>query len=107
MNKNDICFTSATDLARLIKKREISPVEIMDAIIMRIDQYNALINAFSDLCLDNALKAAKKAESDVVKNRTLGPLHGIPFSVKDLLITKDCPSAQKGWGHFDWQNDHT
>jgi len=70
MNKNDICFTSATDLARLVKNREISPVEIMDAIISRIEQYNVLINAFSDLCFDNALKAAQKAESDVVNNDT-------------------------------------
>ena len=89
MNKNEICFTSATDLARLVKNREISPVEIMDAIISRIEQYNVSINAFSDLCFDNALKAAQKAESVVVKNNTLGPLHGVPFSVKDLLITKD------------------
>jgi aspartyl-tRNA(Asn)/glutamyl-tRNA(Gln) amidotransferase subunit A len=102
MNKNDICFTSATDLARLVKNREISPVEIMEAIISRIEQYNVLINAFSDLCLDNALKAAQKAESDVVKNDSLGPLHGVPFSVKDLLITKDVRTT---FGSYIFENN--
>ena len=102
MNKNDICFTSATDLSRLVKKREISPVEIMDAIISRIEQYNVLINAFSDLCLDNALETAQKAESDVVKNDTLGPLHGVPFSIKDLLITKDVRTT---FGSYIFENN--
>jgi aspartyl-tRNA(Asn)/glutamyl-tRNA(Gln) amidotransferase subunit A len=102
MNKNDICFTTATKLARLVKSREISPVEIMDAIISRIEKCNVLLNAFSDLCLDSAFKAAKKAESDVVKNNALGPLHGVPFSVKDLLITKNVRTT---FGSYIFENN--
>jgi aspartyl-tRNA(Asn)/glutamyl-tRNA(Gln) amidotransferase subunit A len=88
MEHTDLCFTSATQLARLIQGREISPVELMQAILSRIERLQPQINAFSTVCADKALEASRKAESEIVRGKSVGPLHGIPFSVKDLLWTK-------------------
>ena len=88
MDQTDLCFTSATQLARLIQGREISPVELMEAVFSRIEHLQPQINAFSTVCTDKALEASRKAESEIVRGKSVGPLHGIPFSVKDLLWTK-------------------
>jgi len=88
MDATDLCFTSATEVARLIKGREISPVEVMEAVLARTELLQPKINAFCTICAEEALKAAREAESAVMKGKSLGPLHGVPFSVKDLVWTK-------------------
>jgi len=88
MDPKDLCFTPAVQLARLIQSREISPVELMEAVLSRIERLQPQINAFSTVCTEKALKSSRKAEYEIARGRSVGPLHGIPFSVKDLLWTK-------------------
>ena len=89
MAGDDLCWTPATDLAALIRRRKVSPVEVVDAVLARIDKLNPRLNAYVVVCADDARKQARAAERAVMrKGAKLGPLHGVPFSVKDLVITK-------------------
>src|SRR5215475_14379837 len=88
MNATDIGFTPATDLARLIRTKAISPVEVTRAVLERIERVNPVVNAFCTLTADGALEAARAAERAVTSGASLGPLHGVPYSIKDLNLTK-------------------
>ncbi len=89
MTQDDLCFTSAVDLAALIRNKDISPVEVTVAFLSRIEQINSQLTAYVTVTADLALQAAKKAEATVMTGVPIGPLHGVPFSVKDLIWTKD------------------
>lgn len=82
----DIFYSDATRLADLIRNRDLSPVEVMQAHIDRIAATNPDINAVVSLAED-AMKQAAAAESAVMKGKELGPLHGVPFTVKDSIDT--------------------
>jgi aspartyl-tRNA(Asn)/glutamyl-tRNA(Gln) amidotransferase subunit A len=79
----------ALTLARRIRAKEISPVEVVDAVLRRIEALRSTVNAFVTVTADEARAAARRAEAAVMAGDALGPLHGVPFSVKDLLFTKD------------------
>lgn len=78
-----ICFTPTTVLARHIREGELSSVEVVEAFLSRIDERNDEINAFLTLMPDRAREEAKEAERTVERGDDLGPLHGIPFGIKD------------------------
>jgi len=82
----DIFYSDATRLADLIRNRDLSPVEVMQTHIDRIAATNPNINAVVSLAED-AMKQAAAAESAVMKGKELGPLHGVPFTVKDSIDT--------------------
>jgi aspartyl-tRNA(Asn)/glutamyl-tRNA(Gln) amidotransferase subunit A len=82
----ELVYQDATRLAELIRTKEISPVEVMQAHLDRIHQVNPNINAIVAMA-DDALKAAKTAEAAVLAGETLGPLHGVPFTAKDSFDT--------------------
>jgi len=85
----DLHWQPATTLARLIRQKKVSPVEVLGAILDRIDKLNPKLNAFVTLTIEQARREARAAERALTKrSATLGPLHGVPFSVKDLVITK-------------------
>jgi Asp-tRNA(Asn)/Glu-tRNA(Gln) amidotransferase A subunit family amidase len=88
MKHQDICWMSAVDLAKAIRKKKLSPVEVVRDILERIEAINPRVNAYVTVIADSALAEAKKAEKAVMKGEELGPLHGVPFSVKDLVFTK-------------------
>ena len=79
-----IIYFDATKLAELIRTREISSVEVVQAHLDRIDAVNAKINAIVTVA-DDALKAARAAEAAVLSGEKLGPLHGVPFTAKDSI----------------------
>src|ERR1700732_1580806 len=85
---DDLAFTSAAELARLIVGREVSPVEVVDGVLDRIERAQPVLNAFITVCSEKARTAAKAAEAAVMRGDTLGPLHGVPFAAKDLVNTK-------------------
>ena len=89
MASTDLAFTPATELASLIGARKLSPVELTQALLDRIGRLNPRVNAFCTVTADLALAAAREAEQALVKGESRGPLHGIPFSIKDLHYTKD------------------
>ncbi len=88
MKTREICWMSATDLARQIRSKKISPVEVVKDLLEAIDQVNPRINAYVTVDADRALAAARKAEKAVMKGQELGPLHGVPLSIKDAAFTK-------------------
>jgi amidase len=96
MTPADLCFTPAADLAALIRRRKVSPLEVMRAVLARIEQVNPPLNAYCTVAAEQALAAARKATAAVGrKSATLGPLHGVPVSIKDLAPTKGIRTT---WG---------
>jgi aspartyl-tRNA(Asn)/glutamyl-tRNA(Gln) amidotransferase subunit A len=87
MTPEDLYFTSATELAALIRRKAVSPVEVIKAFLARIDTVNPQLNAYVTVLSELARRAAHRAEAAVMSGAALGPLHGVPFSVKDLLFT--------------------
>lgn len=79
---------SAVELRRLIGSRQVSPVELMDACIARIERLNPAINAICATDFDNARQGARLAEAAVMRGEPLGLLHGLPLGVKDLQDTQ-------------------
>src|SRR5438094_4226409 len=88
MANDDLRFLPAADLAAAIARRKISPVDAVKAVLDAIDEKKPL-NAWVTVDADAALKAARAAERAAMRRGArLGPLHGVPFGVKDLVITK-------------------
>ena len=76
---------TAGDLAAAIARREVSPVDAVEAALERAEETEPSLNAFVQVDADGAMAAARRAESDVLGGNPLGPLHGVPVSVKDLI----------------------
>ncbi len=87
MDAIDLAFTPATELDRLIRTRALSPVELTRVLLERIDRLNPTLNAFLAVTADLALTQAKAAEERARRGARLGPLDGIPYSLKDLEPT--------------------
>ena len=83
---DDIIFSDATKLAELIRTKAVSPVEVVQKHLDRIDATNPAINAIVTIA-DDAIAAAKAAEKGVLAGDDIGPLHGVPFTVKDSIDT--------------------
>jgi aspartyl-tRNA(Asn)/glutamyl-tRNA(Gln) amidotransferase subunit A len=83
----DLHWASVADLARVIATKEVSPVEVVRAHLDRIAALDARLRCFITLTADAALEAARTAESDLMAGRSRGPLHGVPFALKDLFDT--------------------
>ena len=95
MKTQDLCFTPATELVRLFRARKTSPLEVMQAVLARIDAVNPKLNAYVTVARDGALRAARAATSALKKGAVLPPLHGVPVSIKDLTPTKGIRTT---WG---------
>ncbi len=87
MDQTDLCFTPATELSRLIRQRALSPVELADAVLARIERLNPRLNAFITVTADLAREQARQSEARALRGELLGPLDGIPYSLKDLEPT--------------------
>ena len=85
---DELGHATAAELAGRIRRRELSPVEVIDAAIGRIESENERLNAFVHLDLDQARERARRAESAVGSGAALGPLHGVPTAMKDLFDFK-------------------
>jgi aspartyl-tRNA(Asn)/glutamyl-tRNA(Gln) amidotransferase subunit A len=88
MNEEDLCFTPASELVRLIRAKRVSPVEAMRATLARAGRLNPALNAICTPTFDAALDAAREAEAAVMRGDRLGLLHGVPVTIKDLAFTK-------------------
>ena len=87
MDPLEICYLSAGELSRLVRNKDISPVEIIDAHLSRIQSTEPVLNSFITLLPEEAQAAARQAERDIQAGRYRGPLHGIPVALKDLFNT--------------------
>jgi aspartyl-tRNA(Asn)/glutamyl-tRNA(Gln) amidotransferase subunit A len=88
MESQDLCYFSAGDLSRLIKKREVSPVEVVKAHLARVEALEPALNSFITLLPEQAMEEAEAAEREIQSGRYRGPLHGIPVGLKDLFYVK-------------------
>jgi len=85
---NDVCLLSAVELATAIRARDVSPVDVTRAVLDRIERFDPHLNAFCTRMDEEALGAARAAEEAVQRGDELGPLLGVPISVKDNLYVK-------------------
>ncbi|HEV2185785.1 MAG TPA: amidase [Stellaceae bacterium] len=83
----DLAFASAAELAALVASRNVSPVELVEDALTRIEASQPSLNAFITVCAEEARAAAWEAEAAVMLGDPLPPLHGVPFAVKDLVNT--------------------
>ena len=88
MDTTELCYTPATQLAAAIHAKEISPVEVTEAVLARIERLNPTLNAYCTVTAELARTTARAAEAAVMRGETLGPLHGVPYSLKDLTPTR-------------------
>lgn len=82
-----------TELSELVRQREVSPVEILNAVLERIAKLDTRFNAFVTVVEERARNAAVHAEQEIAKGFRRGPLHGLPFAAKDLLASGDIPAS--------------
>jgi len=88
MHNADIPFLSAAALGELIHKKEISPVEAATGYLDRIDAVDGTLHSYITICREEALQAAREAEQAILRGEWRGPLHGVPYAVKDQFWTK-------------------
>ncbi|MBK3664251.1 amidase [Bradyrhizobium diazoefficiens] len=85
---NDLCFLSAIELRERVISKQVSPVEITRAVLARAEALQPELNCFITLCGDEAIAEAREAERKMMAGESLGLLHGLPVTVKDIVNTK-------------------
>ena len=90
---HDMLNLSLTGVAEKIRKKEISPVELTEAALARIEATEGVLNAYVRLNADHALRAAREAEAEIVTGRYRGELHGVPVALKDLYDMEGLPTT--------------
>ena len=88
MNKEELCFMPACEMAKAIKNQEITSEEITETFIERIEKINPILNAYCTPTFEIARKMAKLADKRVKKRERFGILNGIPTSIKDLMAVE-------------------
>ena len=106
MNSSRLTELTASQLAGLIAGKELSPVEVTQAYLERIDDINPKLNAFITVCAEEAMQAAQEAERAVANGDSLGPLHGLPLAVKDQFETKGILTTAGSRILADYVPDH-
>ena len=97
---SSLCEMTATDLRHMIGRKDISPVELVEASIDRIEMVDSSLNAVVTKNYEAARKAAKTAEKSVLDGEMLGMLHGLPIGIKDLEATANLRIFFKLLTHF-------
>ena len=88
MSDLDLCYTPATELAARVRAKDVSPVELVENSLARIEEVNPKLNCFCFTFPSEALDKARAAEAAVLAGEPLGPLHGVPIAIKDATPTK-------------------
>ena len=88
MNASNLTFASIEELAPLLEKKKISPVELTQWYLSRIERLNPQLNAFITVTAEEAIAEARVAERELARGRRRGPLHGIPIALKDNIWTR-------------------
>ncbi len=95
MLSEDVLYLSVQELGKQISQRKISPVELTESYLARLEKFGPKLGAVATLTRDLALEQAHKAEKEIAAGRSRGPLHGIPYGAKDLLATRGIRTT---WG---------
>lgn len=100
-DESDIAFACLNDLSHWVKSKQISPVELTNLYLARLEKYGGSLLNVVTLTADRAIAAAREAETEVVRGRYRGWLHGIPYVIKDLFAAKGYPTT---WGAEPFKN---
>jgi amidase len=95
MPNTEICFLTATEMARRIRAKELSATEVMEAHLAQIERINPKVNAIVTFLPEHALEQARAADKALAQGADVGPLHGLPIAHKDLVETK---GVRTTWG---------
>jgi aspartyl-tRNA(Asn)/glutamyl-tRNA(Gln) amidotransferase subunit A len=95
MTPHEALDATVAEVAPLVRSRQLSPVALAEASLERLQTVGRSLNAVATLMRDRALEEARAAEREILAGQYRGPLHGIPYGVKDLLATRGIPT---GWG---------
>ncbi len=88
MKWNEVEAFTLAALARAIKNRQVSPVEVTEACLARIERFDRPLNAFITLTPERAMADARRAEQEIARGERRGPLHGVPMAIKDIFATR-------------------
>jgi amidase len=84
---DDVAFEPALELARRIRERDLSPVDVVELYLARIDKLDSTLNAFVTVAADSAMDEARRAEASIAAGDDLAPFHGVPIALKDNVPT--------------------
>lgn len=107
MTDLDLCYMPASTALKLFRKKKLSPVELMQAVIARAEKTKEKVNAFTYTHFDEALDAARKAEAKYAKGRKTGALEGLPVGIKDESYIKGKPTSGGSLILKDFVGEHT
>src|SRR4051812_15947336 len=108
MNSDDLCYLTAAEALALFRARELSPVELMQALIARAEKLQPVINCFADRYFDEALDKARAAEALYARRDAAAkPLEGLPIAVKDAQRVKGKRTTQGSLIFMDAVDDHS
>src|SRR5438874_10382729 len=93
MNADELCFLEITQVAALLRGRQVSPREVTRAYVERIDRLNPALNADITVFADSVLNAAAQAEQEIAQGDYRGPLHGVPIGITDLFDFAGVPTT--------------
>ena len=94
-NLDDVAFWSVTQLAQLLRSKHVTSQELTTMYLARLKRHNGVLNCVAALTEERAMAEAAQADRQIRAGRDLGPLHGIPYGVKDIIAAKGAPTA---WG---------
>ena len=106
MSGAEICFLSATELARRIRRKDLSARDVMAVHLAQIERLNSKLNAIVTLVSEQAMEQAKEADETLVRNKEVGPLHGLPVAHKDLFVTEGIRTTFGSLVFKDFVPDH-
>jgi amidase len=98
----DHAFLSLLEISEQLRTRSISPVEITEEMLARIEKLDTTLRSYAHVCADLARAAAKRAEAEIGRGKIRGPLHGVPIAVKDLCAMEGTPT-RIGSPFVDWK----
>ena len=99
---SDILKETATTMARRIRNRELSPVELVEACLERIELVQSDLNPFCFVYPEEAIAEARAAEDSIMRGDALGPLHGVPVAFKDFTPTKGRRTTRGSYCFENW-----
>jgi aspartyl-tRNA(Asn)/glutamyl-tRNA(Gln) amidotransferase subunit A len=102
---NEICRMDAVTLAGHMRAKRLSPVEVIDAVLARMEKLEPTLHAFCTPTPDLARANAKRIEADIMAGRPVGPLAGVPIGIKDLVMTKGIRSTSGSYIYKDFVPD--
>jgi aspartyl-tRNA(Asn)/glutamyl-tRNA(Gln) amidotransferase subunit A len=102
---NEICRMDAVSLAANIRSRKLSAVEVIDAVLARIDKLEPILHAFCTPTPDLARETARKIEQEIMAGKPVGPLAGVPVGIKDLVCTKGIRTVSGSQAYADFVPD--